>query len=243
MAENSACPVTIRAVVFDFDGVLAETLPSHYAAWREVLADVNLSPTDMTIRLNEGQPTYKIAQALFSEKGIVLSEERARSFAEKKNSIFQSNNRARPYPGMHELLRQLKPHLKIGLCSGTTWENIQSVLSAEMLDFFDAIVTDGDFERPKPDPEPYVVAARKLGLAPEGCLAVENAPLGIRAAKSAHMTCIGLASTLEPEFLAGADRLCASHEELLQAIKSITGTSCRTPDGPLPKTTESEWPG
>jgi beta-phosphoglucomutase len=214
---------SIKAILFDFDGVIAETFPSHFAAWKLVLAELNFCPDENTIRIHEGFTTTKIAQALFTRNGMTINDETARRYAEKKNLVFQKHHTAKIYPGIHDLLPALKRHFKLGLVSGSTLKNIQSVVPAHLLNLFNVIIKDGDTEHSKPDPEPYVMAAKKLGILPQECIVIENAPLGIQAAKSAGTFCIGLVTTLPAAALSDADMLCESHEELFQKIASITG--------------------
>jgi beta-phosphoglucomutase len=81
---------------------------------------------------------------------------------------------------------------------------------------FDAIVTGEDTGEGKPSPEPYLCGARRLGVRPQACIVVENAPLGIEAAKRAGAYCIALRTTLDEQALAGADEVVASFEALVR---------------------------
>ena len=88
-------------------------------------------------------------------------------------------------------------------------------------DAFDTLVAEEDAERGKPDPQGYLVAAERLGMTPEECVVVEDAPGGVEAAKRAGMRCIGLAAGREPGALARADLVVASLEE--DAVYSFLG--------------------
>jgi len=83
--------------------------------------------------------------------------------------------------------------------------NMAAAVGEELLRKFDVVLTSEDVPRGKPHPDPYLEAARRLGVRPEECLVVENAPMGIRAAKAAGMRCLAVLSTLGPEDLDGAD--------------------------------------
>ena len=212
----------IKAILFDFDGVIAQTLPSHIAAWKQVLSDLDIFPDENTVRIHEGLTTVEIARAIFAANGRTIDEDTARIYSEQKNLIFQKQNSATVYSAVHELLPSLKRRFKLGLVSGSTLKNILSVVPDNLSRLFDVIITDGDTKRAKPNPEPYLAAAKRLRVKPQECIVVENAPLGIQAAKKARTFCIGLMTTLPASALEGADVLCKDHEELLQKIASIT---------------------
>ena len=87
-------------------------------------------------------------------------------------------------------------------------------LSEDFLKLFSAIITGDDYESGKPSPDPFLKGAEALGLLPELCIAVENAPLGVKSAKSAGSYCVAISSTVKPELLQEADLVIASFGEL-----------------------------
>ncbi len=214
----------IKALLFDFDGVLAETLPDHFYAWQQVLIPLGIEPDDLTLRLSEGSPAYKIAIALAAHQGLKISEELAKEYAAKKNQVFRARTKAPIYPGILELITFAQNHsMTVGLVTGTAMANIRAVLPAKLLSNFDTIVTDQDTQRGKPNPDPYLKAAENLQISPRDCLVVENAPLGIQSAKAAGAFCVGLTTTLPREHLQGADVICRNHFELLQRMPELKG--------------------
>jgi beta-phosphoglucomutase len=213
----------IRAILFDFDGVLAETFPSHYAAWKEILSGENILVDKDTILLHEGASTYQIALALFAKNNLTISIDQARWYADRKNAFFQRHNTACLYPGIPEIVRFLKTKFQVGLVSGSPLKNIQSVLPDYLVRLFDVIIKDGDSKRGKPEPDPYLTALERLGVAPGESIVIENAPLGILAAKAAKCYCIAVTTTLPARFLSKADTVCKNHQELLLKIISISG--------------------
>ncbi len=213
----------IRAILFDFDGVLAHTFPDHFKSWQIVIHQrFHFDPDAHTIQINEGSPAYKIAQAIVGTRGVNLDDAAARSLAEQKNLIFRKISRAGPYQEIPDILSQCRSlNLKSGLVTGTTFENINRVLSGEILDQFQIVIKEGDTRRGKPFPDPYETAAENLGIDPATCLVVENAPLGIQAAKAAGCFCIALQTTLETEHLNRADVILKDHRSLEKKLKSI----------------------
>jgi beta-phosphoglucomutase len=95
-------------------------------------------------------------------------------------------------------------------------------VSPEEFALFDHLTTSDESDRPKPDPDPYLKCAAGLGVRPEECVAIDNAPLGVESAKSAGMMCIALTSTLEKEDLKRADFVVDSLREAGRIIKKVS---------------------
>lgn len=196
----------IRAVLFDFDGVIGDTMPWHLAAWKEVLASVGIELAPEMVLRNEGRPAGEIAKIIADSVGVPISAEQAEDVARRKNERFRQLQRARAAPGAIELLTELKQRaLKVALVTGTERANVSAVLLPQLMSMFDAIVAAGDAAQGKPHPDPYLLAARRLGVPPAQCLVVENAPSGIQAARAAGMACVAVRSTLSEEYLSGSD--------------------------------------
>lgn len=206
----------IRAVLFDFDGVLADSFSFHFRAWQQVITDFDVRPHGMVIKLYEGQPARYMAQAIYNAAGLSLDRETANILAGQKNAAFRRLGRAPIFPGAFELLQMAKQKaLKTAVVTGTRIDNVRHVLGDTRLQSFDAIIQDGDYRHPKPHAEPYLLAAERLALAPQNCLVVENAPLGVAAAKQAGMFCIALMTTLTEEHLTQADVIVKDHYALV----------------------------
>ena len=211
-----------KALLFDFDGVLAETLPYHYKAWQLALKPEQIKPDELTIRLNEGKPAWQIAQAIYQKAGIDASEQRAKQIKEEKNKIFQHIQRARVFPEIFDLVDLAAFFsIKTALVTGTTLENITAVLPGNLFEKISVIIKEGDTKRGKPFPDPYLLAAEKLKVYPAHCIVVENAPFGIRSAKAAGTYCIALETSLKREHLKEADVIFKGHKDLLKKFENI----------------------
>ncbi|MBN1542053.1 HAD family phosphatase [candidate division KSB1 bacterium] len=211
----------IRAVLFDFDGVVADTFTGHFAAWRSVLPQ-EIELREWMVRRREGAPAFRIVQAIFADNNRPLDQESARTYVQAKNRIFRQKSTSRIYAEIPSLLDCLGDlSCRIGLVTGTSYKNLKKVVTEELFKRFHCIVTDGDTEQGKPDPAPYLCAADRLQVAPNRCLVIENAPLGIQAAKAAGMFCVALGTTLAPEELAQADVVLPAHRELLQCLPDL----------------------
>jgi len=216
----------MKAILFDFDGVLAETLSVHLEAWRVLFRERGLEPDELTLRLNEGAATPAIARALCLKAGQNVTGAEAKTMAGRKNILFRSSRRARPYPGARAILDRVRElNLETGLVTGTTRANLDAVLPAEWLEAFDVTIADGDTARGKPAPDPYRIALERLGIESRDGLVIENAPLGIASAKAAGCFCIALETTLPAGFLRDADVVLKNHEELLHYLDRISAIS------------------
>ncbi len=107
------------------------------------------------------------------------------------------------------------------MVSGSHADTIDKIVNKFFPNYFDVIITGSDLERGKPDPAPYLKALEKLELAKNECIVIENAPLGITAAKRAGLYCVAVASTLEPEKVQHADLVFNDHSALLEYLKSL----------------------
>lgn len=209
----------IQAVLFDFDGVLAETIQQHLAAWQEVLRKDYFEPDGLVLRLNEGRPARMMTEALFHHAGLEVSDAEARRLADLKNDAFRRLGKPRVFPQIASILDLLKDRqVRTAVVTGTKLANLQHVLGEALLQRFDAVIQDGDYALPKPDPEPFLQAAKRLGVSAADCVVVENAPHGIRAAKRAGMLCLALMTTLPREPLAEADVIIKDHDALQQEL-------------------------
>ena len=98
-------------------------------------------------------------------------------------------------------------------------KSLEKTVSEDFLRKFDIVLSENDYEKGKPEPEPYLTAIKRLNLKPEECVVIENAPLGIESAKSAGAYCIALTTTLSREYLSKADVILNNHQELFHYIR------------------------
>ena len=196
-----------KAVLFDFDGVVAETMPYHVKAWQQAFVENKIEITREDIYFQEGQIANEIARNLAKEKGLFLDESELEQIVKNKRAIYKNITKAQVYPATKKIVSQLKQmSIKLGLVTGSILPNMVVVTGEAFLKNFDVIVTGDSVTNNKPHPEPYLTAARKLNVEPKECVVIENAPLGIQAAKSAGMYCIALKTTIKDEhYLKEAD--------------------------------------
>ncbi len=207
-----------QAVIFDFDGVLVDSMGKHVQAWIKACKEIGLEIESRNILLREGERAYDTTENLLKLAGRDYSPSAVRRLLDRKRSLYAETAPEGLVPEADELLMELKTAgFKLALATGTVHENIDLVTTQQEKALFDVIITALDVQKGKPHPEPYIKAAALLAIHPEKCLVVENAPLGIKSAKAAGMFVAALTRTLPPEKLREADWIIT---ELIQ-IKDI----------------------
>ncbi len=225
----------IRAVLFDYDGVLVDSMPYHVSAWMEVMAryDVAISPEE--IYLEEGSRTEEVAAELFRRRDRDFSSELLQEIVAAKRDRYLANNQTKLVEGARELLEHLKKDgYRLGLVTGSIRAQVEGTLGEEAKHFFDCIITSEDVERGKPNPEPFLRAAQRLNVAPEECLVIENAPLGVHAARAAGMWVVGVLATLPAHHLRQAHQIVSDLIELRRRLPQVLFLSDHAPQ-PLHK--------
>lgn len=203
-----------KGVLFDFDGVLADTMDDNFAAWRAVFAEYNVSLNARDFFPLEGMPVEEMARELCKIGNCDTAL--AREITLKKDTYYRAHHAFSLYEGVEELVDTLSAKsIPLGIVSGGRLERLQSTAPQSFLKKFNVIVTGAQAGRGKPHPDPYSAGARALCLLPRECIAVENAPLGIQAAKAAGCYCIAIASTVEKNLLSEADIIVNDFQKLI----------------------------
>jgi len=202
-----------KAILFDLDGTLAQTMEYHYDAWRKAMLNygIDLAPEDYYPL--EGTNLYELAKKLFALYKLNGCNEK--ELVNNKEKYYLDTNKFVLYPGVVELLDDIKSNdIKLGLVTARLRNSLNSTAPLEFLKIFDSIITGNDTNEGKPSPQPYLKAAKKLGTMPEDCFAVENAPLGVASARKAKMYCIAISNTVDSSYLSGANVVVKSFEEM-----------------------------
>ncbi len=224
---NRESRTAIRAVVFDFDGVLADSEPLHLRSYQEVLTPIGITLTRGEYYRNylgyddEGVFT-KIAEA----HRIRMDARQVAALIEEKTRVFDDMMAAGEmlYPAARACVERMAAHFPLGIASGALRHEIEAILRAGNLErHFRFIVASGETPEGKPAPDPYRRSAELHGLPPSRCLAIEDSRWGIESAKSAGLWCIGITSTYPREELTMADKVIDSLDELTpELIRGFT---------------------
>src|SRR5512136_1494425 len=175
----------IRGVLFDMDGVIVDTIHYHYLAWNYMFEKYGGTVSEHTILLHEGRNSREILPILLGETGVDVPPQQQEQFIDEKRAYYRSIVDVKHYAGAFDVIDELKARgHKVALVTACALKNMQHSLDNAQQAHFDFIITGDEIPRAKPFPDPYLTAARQLGLDPSQCLVVENAPLGIEAAKN-----------------------------------------------------------
>lgn len=210
-------PRRFAAVLFDVDGVLVDSMPNHVRAWQAMFARYGREIDPLWPKEREGEKALPTCQWICARVDLHWDEATCAARVEEKREIFRSLPGSGPFPAVEPLLKALKMRgLRVGMVTGSTVVNARKVLPDTIWDLLSVRVAAEDVKRGKPDPEPWLVAAGRLKARPEDCLAVENAPLGVRSAKAAGCPTLALTTTLPADELNEADEIADGHFRVLE---------------------------
>ena len=204
----------IKACIFDLDGVIVDTAHYHFLAWKRLADELGIPFTAHDNERLKGVSRMQSMDILLELGGISLSPQEKERLASKKNSWFVDYiERMIPeeiFPGVKPLLTALrKQGIKVALASAS--KNAQTVIEVLHIQHeFDAVVDGTMVTHSKPAPDVFLLAARRLGVAPEDCLVFEDAEAGVEAARAAGMKCIGIGSEAQ---LGKADRVLKTTDQ------------------------------
>jgi beta-phosphoglucomutase len=216
----------ISAIVFDFDGVLADSEPLHLSAYQEVLGSIGASlPREEYYARYLGYDDHGVFRAIADARGLPLTERQIAELIEEKSRALASlvGGANVLYPGAADCVRRLGAGWPLGIASGAFRHEIEAILREhDLLSHFRFIVGSGDTAASKPSPDPYQRAATQHGMEPGACLAIEDSRWGIESAKAAGMWCVAITHTYPVSELLAADAIVASLDELTPAfVRSI----------------------
>ena len=225
---------SLQAIVFDFDGVIADSEPLHLRAFQHVLAEegIELSSADYYSRYL-GYDDVGLLQALAADRAVTMTSTQVTDVVARKGMRLQQMLQEDHvlFPGAVEFIRSAAAEVPIAIASGALKPEILSIIESAGIDgLFTAIVASGDTPQSKPSPAPYRLAFEQLrakcgrDLDPRRCVAIEDSRWGLESAQGAGLRCVGVTNSypaselpqaelvvsgLGALTLAALDRLCA----------------------------------
>ena len=221
----------LKAIFFDMDGVLYDSMPFHAIAWVEAMNANGLDFTKQDVYLNEGRTGKAVIKEAFEKLGVEESYEGyiddlcQKIYAEKSawfNNLCPDG--AKPMSGIHDVLNYLKRNnIQCWVVTGSGQKSLLDRLNRDFPGIFIddqavRVISSFDVTHGKPDPEPYLKAWERSGFDKKDCMVIENAPLGIRAGKAADLFSVAVNTGILPDKVLtdeGADMVFKSMQDLL----------------------------
>ncbi len=220
-----------KAIFFDMDGVLFDSMKSHASAWVDALRAFGLPFTENEAYMNEGRTGASTIDGVFNQiygRSATVSEKQ--KIYKLKSKFFEASGKIERMPFAFELLQKVKAQeFTIFVVTGSGQASLIDHLDENFPDIFqkDKMVTAFDVKYGKPHPEPYLQALKKSGLKPWEVIVIENAPLGVESATNAGLFTIGVnTGPLNPEILKenGANIVFGGMQQLFEQWDKLLGT-------------------
>jgi len=208
----------LKAIIFDFDGVLADTEPLHFKMFQRVLHEEGLPLSEQDYyRKYVGLDDKGCFQAVLSLHGRLASPETVRRLVERKAALMLEQIKITPvvYPGIADFVKRTADRYRLAIVSGALRHEIELILeSVSLRSSFEHITAAEDIRNGKPDPEGYLHALqalnRRAAVQASDCLVIEDTIAGIQAAHAAGMRCLAVSTTYPADQLAGADAVTSA---------------------------------
>jgi beta-phosphoglucomutase len=183
-----------EAVIFDWDGTLADTRQAIVIAFQKALSEINCKVSDEYIERRIGIGAADTFRDILRSAKMQFDEKLIQCLVERKSQLeIELTDRVKLFLGARELLEALRGKVKMGLASMNNRSVVIHLLKAKDLEnYFDTVLAAESISHSKPDPEIFLKAASKLKASPEKCVVVEDSIFGVKAAKSANMGCIAV---------------------------------------------------
>ena len=213
----------LKAILFDMDGVLFDSMPNHAFAWSHAMTDFGLKMEPEEVYMNEGR-TGKGTINILSNRywGRDATDEEVQQIYDAKSALFNSLPETQPMPGAMELLEKVRAQgLMRVIVTGSATHALLDRVNAAFPEMFhpELMVTAFDVRQGKPNPEPYLMGLKKANISAHEAVVVENAPLGVQAARAAGIFTIAVNTGPLPDSVllkAGANLVMPSMQSLAE---------------------------
>jgi HAD superfamily hydrolase (TIGR01509 family) len=217
-------------LIFDVDGVIADTEPMNARATIRVLKEMfgvtGVVPGDFEAGIGRGAEAYVKAGA--RSHGLELTEEQAKTAAQLRERYLIETLHAEPLPAFPGVLRLIEAALaaadfRLSIATSASRELSRAILDSAGVPYRRmAYVSGSEVKKKKPDPELFLTAARRIRLEPAQCVVFEDAPSGVQAARAAGTRCIAVTNSVPAPELAVADLVCDSLEQVdLATVRAL----------------------
>jgi beta-phosphoglucomutase len=223
----------LHGLIFDVDGVIADTEPVNARASIKVFEDLfgvkGVQRRDFEAGLGRGAAEYVKAAA--GILGLELTEEQIEKATQLRQEHFLNilnREPLPPFPGVLELIEQAikREDFRVAIATSGTLEKSRAVLESAKIPFQKMVhITGNDVKNKKPHPELFLLAAQRMGITPANCVVIEDAPNGVQAARAAGAKCIAVTNSTDAAKLSEADLICDSLEQIdIQTVTDLIET-------------------
>ncbi|WP_282160446.1 HAD family hydrolase [Ulvibacterium marinum] len=210
----------ITTIIFDMNGVITDDEDCHELATKKAFDQVGVAVTPEIYRtFFLGRPDTTAFRELFSE--FQVKERTIEDLISIKTLLYLEliKDNLEIYPGVVQLIHSLHARYTLALTTSSTFAEMSTVMyKLQIGEFFKAKVTAENVRRGKPDPEPYLLTAKQLGVDCQNCLVIEDSENGVRSAKAAGMQCIAITNTEKALNLKLADRIVDQYSEITDIL-------------------------
>lgn len=204
----------LKAVIFDLDGVIVDTVPIHFKAWKKMFAEYGIDFTFDEYKAKvDGIPRTDGARAILKD----LDDKELEKAATRKQKFYLEYLKADKIPAYDTTIALIKDLVKRRVKAAviSSSKNCKFIIDKiKLTKLLDAIVTGNDITKGKPDPQIFLLAAEKMKVNPKDCIVFEDAVLGVKAAKNAGMFSVGVDRYKDKSRLAEADIVISDAAEL-----------------------------
>jgi len=221
---------TLHGLIFDVDGVIADTEPVNARVTIRVLADMfglrGVKPEDFDAGIGKGAEKY--VQAGADVHGLTLSDEQIKAAADLRERYLIKAIQQEPLPAFAGVLELINVGLqrrdfRLAIATSGSLDLSRAILESAKVPYQKMVyVTGSEITRKKPDPQLFLTAASRMGIKPAHCVVIEDAPSGVQAAKTAGAKCIAVTNSTAAASLSQADLVCDSLEQInLETIQKL----------------------
>src|SRR6185312_2547562 len=223
-----------KAIIFDFDGVLFDSEKIHLQTYNQIFHTLGFTISEAEyFQRYIGLSDSEIFKLIFDEKNINYDLNQIDHFRKSKITAYRSIiNHSKSLKGLPHVDSFIKYYLNkiehFAICSGAAREEIEAILNklenGKLRKCFKEIITIDDINFGKPSPEGYLLAAKRLNVLPQDCLAIEDTPKGIAAAKNAGMNVVAITTSCDKAILNEADFIADNYNQIDAWVKNLIGT-------------------
>ena len=204
-----------KAVLFDMDGVIVDSMPYHFISWFETLKKYNVTVSPFDIYEKEGEKCEICVKRFFERDKIEYNAKILAEVLKLRDKLYKKYFKVHLFPDIEQVLNYLKKQgFLLAIVTGSNRDKVKSMLPKKIVSKFDVIIAADMIKRGKPYPDSYLTAAKQLKVKLGECIVIENAPYGIKAAKAAKMFCVAVTTSLPKQYLKKADVVCSKVSDI-----------------------------